>query len=196
MIKAIIFDVGGVITKNVGGFKILAEQLNIDYDLIVKIWNENNAKLDTHKMTTEEFLNIVKTKSKIKSDIIGAWKNIYYNFIECDADVLKIIEKLKAKYRLAIISNATEFHSKLKLEKGVYSHFDVVVLSYQVGLAKPQKEIFEHALNKLKLNAGECIFIDDKIENIAAAKSLGFKAIHFKDAEQLASELKGLGVSI
>ena len=84
----------------------------------------------------------------------------------------------------------------MKEEKGVYSHFDVVVLSYQVGLAKPQKEIFEHALKELRLKAGECVFIDDKIENIAAAKSLGFKAIHFKDAEQLASELKGLGVSI
>ena len=123
MIKAVIFDVGGVITKtkNVGGFRILAEKLNISYDLILKTWKENNTKIHEHKMTVEDLLEIVKTQSKIRTDIVGAWENIYYADIECDNDVLKIIEKLKDKYRLAIISNSAEFHSRLREKKGVYS---------------------------------------------------------------------------
>jgi putative hydrolase of the HAD superfamily len=196
MIKAIIFDVGGVITKDFPGFKILAEKLGIDYNLIVRVWKENETEIHKHKMTTEDFLNIVKEKTKLNADIVGTWEKIYSENLELDQDVLKIIENLKGKYKLAIISNVSELHARLKRGMEFYSHFDAAILSHEVGAIKPQKEIFAHALKKLNLRAYECIFIDDKAENIAAAKALGFTAINFKNAEQLASELKALGVDI
>ena len=196
IIKAIIFDVGGVITKDFNGFGMLASKLNIDYDLIVRIWKENSTKIHEHKSTIENFLDIVKEKSKIDADIIGTWEKIYYENIELDAGVLSILKKLHGKYKLIVISNAAEFHARQIRKKGVYSHFDRVFLSHEVGIKKPQRGIFEHALKELKLNADECVFIDNDEENIAAATELGFKAINFKNAEHLATELKRLGVGV
>src|SRR3989344_3703814 len=141
MIRAVIFDVGGVITKNFNGFKILASELNIDYNLIVSIWNEHKIEIHTHNMTIEDFLNIVKNQTKIKDDIVSAWERIYFENIDLDASVLEIIEKLKGKYKLIIISNAAEFHAKQIRLKGVYSHFEKAFLSYSVGIVKPQKGI-------------------------------------------------------
>ncbi len=196
MIRAVIFDVGGVITKEFPGFKILAGKLGIDYNLIVKVWNENEIKIHEHKMPIENFLNIVKEKAKITTDIVAAWEKIYFETMNVDVDVLRIIKKLKDKYKLIIISNAAEFHARQIRRKGVYSHFDNVFLSYAVGIAKPQKGIFAHALKELQLTADECVFIDNDEKNIAAANALGFKTINFKNAEQLTGELKKLGVSV
>ena len=69
-------------------------------------------------------------------------------------------------------------------------------MSYKIGIVKPQKGIFEHALKELKLSASECVFIDDDEKNITAAKSLGFKAIHFKNNKQLAEDLELLGIAV
>ncbi len=196
MIKAIIFDVGGVITKNFNGFGILASKLEIDFDLIVKIWNKHKLDIHEHRMTIEDFLNIVKERAKIKANIVDTWEKVYYENLDIDSDVLKIIEKLKDKYELAVISNTAELHAKLIRKKGVYSHFDKVFLSYEIRIAKPQKEIFMHALKELKLNSNECVFVDNNAKNLAAAKNLGFSIINFQNAKQLAYELKSLGTKL
>ena len=93
----------------------MAEKLNVDYDLIVGIYNECRAEIHEHKMTIEEFL---KKNIKTTRDIVEEWKKIYFENLELDSGVLEIIEKLKGKYVLAIISNVSEFHAKLIKKKG------------------------------------------------------------------------------
>ena len=72
----------------------------------------------------------------------------------------------------------------------LFSLFDGLVFSGPIGLAKPQQEIFHHLLNQYSLIPGDCIFIDDRLENIAAAETVGIKGYLFDgNAEALRQAL-------
>lgn len=95
-----------------------------------------------------------------------------------------------------MITDAPPLHAKLNKEKGLYKPFKVVIISSEVGMVKPQKEIFELALKKLKSKPNECIFVDDNEKNILVARDIGFIALHFKDNNQFVSELRHLGIKL
>jgi len=70
--------------------------------------------------------------------------------------------------------------------------FDVVVISGEVGMRKPEPQIFEHTLRLLGLTAPECVFVDDLRHNVDAAVALGFVGIHHRDYADTLSELETL----
>ena len=69
---------------------------------------------------------------------------------------------------------------------------DGVIVSYQYKVMKPDRSIYEILLNKYKLKAEECVFIDDRVENVEGAKKIGFYGIHFQSFEQASAELNEL----
>jgi len=70
--------------------------------------------------------------------------------------------------------------------------FDAVVISGEVGMRKPEPEIFELALERIELPAGECVFIDDMAHNVAAAERAGLAGIVHRSFGQTAGELEVL----
>lgn len=105
----------------------------------------------------------------------------------------ELVAQLKAQgYRTALLSNTTKIRSDFFRKEGFYKPFDPIILSWEVGEKKPSQQIYQYALKKLNLRAEECIFIDDREENILAARKLGFHAIQFKSARQLKTELSKL----
>ncbi|MBI4788008.1 MAG: HAD family phosphatase [Chloroflexi bacterium] len=72
--------------------------------------------------------------------------------------------------------------------------FQAIVISGEVGLAKPDPRIFDVLLEKIHREAGDCLFIDDAEANIATALRMGFETIHFKSPEQLRDALRGMGL--
>jgi haloacid dehalogenase superfamily, subfamily IA, variant 3 with third motif having DD or ED len=70
--------------------------------------------------------------------------------------------------------------------------FDVVVISGEVGMRKPEREIFELTLDRMGLPAGECVFIDDMAHNVAAAAKAGLAGIVHRTFDETASELEAL----
>jgi putative hydrolase of the HAD superfamily len=73
--------------------------------------------------------------------------------------------------------------------------FDVLVWSYQFGAAKPDPAIYRHTLGKLGVQPEETLFIDDKLENIEAARALGMVAIQFSTVERLRQDLAAAGLA-
>ncbi len=67
--------------------------------------------------------------------------------------------------------------------------FEYILVSGEVGLVKPDPAIYRLMLEKVGRPAGECLFIDDSLKNVEAARQLGFNAIHFQSPEQLETEL-------
>lgn len=122
------------------------------------------------------------------------------NMLYAIADVIFPIEKniefvkeiKKRGYKLYILSN---FHKKAfrRIERlyNLDSIFDGKIVSFEVNLLKPEKEIYEVLLGKYSLNPDETIFIDDTFENIVAAKKIGIKGIELKDFNELENILKG-----
>ena len=100
--------------------------------------------------------------------------------------------KLKEKgYKLYILSNFhreafLEIERKCEFEK----YFDGKVVSYDVKLLKPEKEIYEELLKKYNLNPEETLFIDDTLANTEGAEKLGISTIHLINKEKLKEELE------
>jgi putative hydrolase of the HAD superfamily len=77
----------------------------------------------------------------------------------------------------------------LKSRHAHWDRFRGIVVSGEVGLVKPDPEIFHHLAKRYDLNPAETVFIDDHLPNIESARQLGFRTIHFANAEQCGREL-------
>jgi len=109
-------------------------------------------------------------------------------------ELVKTFGKEK-KYNLFIISNYAKEAAQLLIQKykAFFSLFDDIIISANIGMIKPDKEIYEHFLNKHSLYPEQCLFIDDQEENIVSAQNIGIKSIlynEYKDFEIKLKELK------
>ena len=109
---------------------------------------------------------------------------------------VEILQALKTRgYALYGLTNwAAEKYEFIHHKYPFLGLFDDIVVSGKVKLVKPDPRIFALLLEKTKRPAAECLFIDDSETNVTAARSLGFKTILFKSAEQLGMELSRLGL--
>jgi 2-haloacid dehalogenase len=105
---------------------------------------------------------------------------------------VEILQTFKQSgHPLYALSNwSTETYAIARDQFPFLNWFDGVILSGEVRLIKPERAIFELCLKMIGKPAQECVFIDDSQANIAAAKEMGFDAIHFTSPEQLKTELQ------
>ena len=90
-----------------------------------------------------------------------------------------------------ILSNFHKQAFNYVIEKfDFFNYFDGRIISADIGMIKPESEIYDHLLNKFNLKAEETLFIDDSKKNIKAALKKGIRVIHYKDAASLEKELK------
>ena len=126
---------------------------------------------------------------------------VLFDFEEGGEPVFKeenifLVKKMSEKYHLAVLSNASIDYKEHLEKDSLIKYFKTVVLSGVVGFQKPEKEIFDIALNKMNLKPEEVIFIDDSIENIESGKAVGLNCILYKNVNQLKEELLSLGIEI
>ena len=109
---------------------------------------------------------------------------------------VELLKRLKsAGYNVyALTDNVHEIVEHLKSEYTFWSLFDGAVVSAEVGLLKPQAEIYQWLLNHHKLEAPETVFIDDMPYNVEGAKAVGIAGVRFQNAAQCEEELKALGL--
>jgi putative hydrolase of the HAD superfamily len=104
-------------------------------------------------------------------------------------DSIPFLENLRSHHvRTAIVSNCSEHTRDLLVELGVPELVDAVVLSCEVGAAKPSAEIFRHALDQLRVPAGAALFVDDQAGFCAGAVALGIEA-----AQIVRGRIDGIG---
>ena len=195
MIKVIIFDFGGVLSKK-GSFKPLCKKYSkkhkVSYkgfhDVLVDIWLKARVNNVDSKLFWKECAEYLNTDpKKLKKDMM--------KFDGYNKKTISLIKKLKKHYKVGLLSNhiedwLEEIIQKRKLDK----LFDVIVTSYDSKLAKPDIKIFKEVITKLKVKPQECVFIDDIKTNIPPAQKLGMKTILFKNLDQLKKELNTFGV--
>ena len=100
--------------------------------------------------------------------------------IELNDGFLGFIEAVRKKYKLAIISNDSSRWSKYLREKFNINHyFDVISISGDLKIRKPDERIFKLTIEKLAVDAAECLYIDDRRGYLGAAKKVGMNTILF-----------------
>ena len=93
-------------------------------------------------------------------------------------------------YKVYILSNIPEDDTKYLRSCGVFDNIDGGVFSYEYKKIKPDPEIFHILLKKYDLKASECLFLDDRKDNVVAASNLGFETIEVKDSSKVIDLIK------
>ena len=192
MIKAILFDWGGVLAPSDN--KIAAIRLEKNYLVNAQEFNKVISKHEDELSHTKEyhsFLQIIAQQFDIPEQaIINA-----LNSAEPD-EVYELAKKLaQQEMRVSILSNQLIYRAEYIKKHFDLSFFEEIFFSCEVGLKKPDPKIFRHVLKTLNLEAHECLFIDDTEENIFVAQKMGFQTIHFKNVPELIRELEKKGIN-
>jgi len=199
MIKNYIFDFGNVLAR-----------FDTDALTAVTVKDENDRKivrevifdrvywdrLDAGTITDEEVKEGIR--SRLPERLHDAACEAYDRWVDIDIPVKGMPELVadikKSGGKLFLLSNISigfaENYHKNPFASELFSYFDGLVFSGPIGITKPNKEIFEYLLNTYSLNANECIFIDDREDNIEGACAVGIKGYLFDgNAEKLRKEL-------
>ena len=181
MINTIIFDFGDVFINldkeaSLTALKKLGfKEWNTAVDLL-------NQEFERGKITEVQF--IIGLKKQIPNasieDLREAWNSVLLDF---PLKRLEFLQHLSSRnYKLFLLSNTDEIHiSKFEHKLGAtfirefYQCFDKVYFSFEMGMRKPDPEIFNYIIKKHELNAARTLFIDDKKENTDIAASLGMQ---------------------
>jgi len=190
MIKVILFDVGGCYLE--GSFISFVNKsrkvLDIDKELFSKKEVVFDKRLNKGEISAEECFRKyfgVPIDEKQMKKIVKFWTSTW----KLSNEMKKLILRLKDNYRLAILSNSDSLNSENYTKKGWYKYFDTLIISHEIGIIKPQKEIYQIAIEKLKIRPNECLFIDDQEDCLKPAREIGMKTILFKSISQLEKEL-------
>jgi len=200
MIRCVISDLGRVIIffDNNIFFEKIANYCPFSKEEIAELTSahlEIVRSFDEGKITPEEFYNQV-TKVLQASIDYDNFYSIYNDVFSLNPPVLEIMQRLKGNYRLVLLSNTDVMRfGFVKKKFPEIMIFDEYVLSYEVGSMKPHPQIYREALKKTGVKAEECIFIDDKEENVEVAQRLGINGIQMGPQTDLEAILQGMDLS-
>lgn len=190
MIKTIIFDFGGVLGSDADDFgKKFADYTGITYVKLKKIYNLHVKQLNLGKKSLNTlFIDICKNSKK---DIdVNHLKKLYESNISKNSELIRFAKRLNKKFDIMILSNESREGIEMKIRKfKLNGLFSKIYCSAILGMAKPDKKIFEYILNDLKINPKKIVFIDDRIENIESARNLKINGLLYKNLNQFKKEL-------
>lgn len=183
-ISAIFFDLGNVLVRfhRDQVLRQLAERSSLSL-----------AEID-HLLLTDSFFIDYELGKKTTKEALAHWKErlkfpgteeeleyIYCNNFSPIDPHIEAVKKLAEHYPVALISNTCEAHIRqLKSSTDFLHHFRDVIYSYEVGLRKPDYSIYQLALDRLKVDRYEALFVDDLEENILTPAKNGWQTIHLR----------------
>ena len=130
-------------------------------------------------------------------ELIQAYDERYLETIngQIDGSVAILYRLKQAGYPLYGLSNwSAEKYHLVQQHFAFFGWFDLVVISGDVKLVKPDPRVFDLLLERAGRKAGDCLLIDDSEKNVATALEMGFRAIHFHSPEQLKNTLQAIGI--
>jgi epoxide hydrolase-like predicted phosphatase len=195
MLKAVLFDFGGVIyqhPKQVISI-VLAQIFDKPIDIVVQEYNKYKDDYFTGKLSTDELISslssIFKTNKSL-DEIKILWLKFYANLAKPNSKVLEVIGNLRQNYKVYLFSNTTQMSDAHNNKTGIYDYFDATFLSFQMGMKKPDQEIYDKVLSSIGFRPQECVFIDDDLKNLKPAEKMGMKTILFNVLTDSPSKLK------
>lgn len=195
IIRAVFWDMGGVIVRT--------------HDWSGRARWEKQIGLPPHELERIVFSGEMgkrATLGQANSDDVWTWvlnhlglpesdrhslEHDFFDGDKVDEELVAFIRSLRPTYLTGMISNAwPEVRHWLENKWRIADAFDHIVISADVGVAKPDPRIFHLALDDLGVSPREAVFIDDFEENIEGARETGMHAIFFRDPGQIIAELR------
>jgi len=197
MIKAVLFDFDGVLTLDETGSQSICNYIcqatGVDKNLFRNEYRKYNSDLSTGKLKHEDIWGKICNEISYQIDI----KTLYDSFINTPINnkMFDLVQQLKVKkYKIGMVTDnkADRIRSLVEFYHW-HTVFDSIAVSASVGSGKDHEEIFNWIFDKLSVSPSECVFIDNKKENLIIPKSMGVTTIFFghnaNDITSLISEL-------
>ena len=209
MIRAVISDFGGVLTTPLlGSFAAFQDESGIAPEMLGRAMQSVADadgehplfELERGKITEEVFLG--KISVPLREELghepgLHGFREIYFNALDPNEAMIALMRELQANHRMALLTNnVREWEPLWRTMLPVDEIFELVVDSAFVGMRKPEPEIYELTLERLReagvdgLEPSQCLFVDDVAVNVEAARELGMSAVHFESNEQAIPEIR------
>jgi putative hydrolase of the HAD superfamily len=194
---AVVFDFGGVIAK--ADTDAMSDFLTLSFHIDKAQLSEAFTDMQNQGGSEEQFwLQFAANKHIVlPKDWIDQFGAIIQDSITQMPGTLDLVKELKRQhYQTAILSDMTQYQDEVIRKLGYFELFNPVVLSHENRVKKPNPEAFRILLSKLNKSPSCVIFIDDRIQNVEAARNQGIDAIHFTSSAELKEELVKRGFAL
>lgn len=193
-IRAVFFDLGGVIvrTEYQAPRQQLAERLGMEYDDLSKIVFDSETGLQAAigSITALQHWESVMKRLKRPAEEMTSIRDEFFAGDIVDREILALLRSLRGKYQTGLISNAWSDVREYMTREKMMDAFDHIIISAEVGVAKPDPKIFQLALEKAGVSPKEAALVDDFYVNIEGCEKIGMKGIHFQDPQTALAQLK------
>lgn len=199
MIKAIVFDIGGVLlrTEDHSGRLQLQHQYHLPDDAVeALVFESEPARLSTIGKAPQSavWLNVAKTLDLSQSEL-ETFRSTFWSGDYLDTELVEFLKSCRPKYKTALLSNAWEgsradFESNYGLTEGVVA--DKVLISAELGVAKPSYRIYDILRSQMACAFSEILFVDDISDNIESANQLGIQTIQYRTGMNVINQIKSL----
>jgi epoxide hydrolase-like predicted phosphatase len=196
-IRAVVWDMGGVILRT------------MDWDLRSQ-W-EDRLGLPRMQLTRMVFESDAGRRATLgQASDNDVWQSVadalnldprtrdqlrrdYFGRDQIDSALMEFIRGLRSRVRVGMITNAwPDVRRYLENEAKIADAFDPLIVSAEVGLAKPDPRIYQLALERLGVQPAEAVFVDDFEDNVAGARWVGMQAVHFTSTPQAIAAVRAL----
>ncbi|PJF31458.1 MAG: hypothetical protein CUN51_03775 [Candidatus Thermofonsia Clade 1 bacterium] len=197
MIRAVIFDFGGVLmrTQDDSGRRAWENRLNLAHGQLERLVHGSSLWIEAQRGTLapEAYWQALGEQLGINGDDLDQLRHDYFKGDVLDESLVALIDRLRERgLRLGLLSNDSHALAE-KLERlDLHRHFDAVAISAQIGALKPEPEAFRAIAEALEVSLPECVFIDDNTANVDGAKSVGMHALRYTADLDLEAALEPL----
>jgi HAD superfamily hydrolase (TIGR01549 family) len=196
--EAIIFDLGGVIInldyqRTIHAFHLLGAD---DFQQLYTQASQSSVfdDYETGKISSQHFINKLLDflpSGTTPNKVVAAWNEM---ILDVPIQKIELLDHLKSQLPIFLLSNTNEIHMdkvrrewKKSTSQSMESSFHQIYLSYQMGMRKPDQDIFQKVCADHDLDPSKTLFIDDSIQHIDGARSIGLCTHHLTSSAELYS---------
>lgn len=205
-INQLFFDIGGVLGSNGWDHEqrsLAVRQFGLDAADFQYRHEETVGAFESGQISLEEYLDVTVfwREREFSRD---EFRRFMFGLSTPSADSLDVVRRLRSsvrgrptRVRLATLNNESRELNEYRIRHfGLCDLFDVFFSSCWLGVRKPTREIYERVLGMTQADPVRSVFVDDREQNLAPARALGMKTIHFTTADALARSLTDLGFEV
>jgi len=195
-----LFDLGNTVIKL--AYERVLENIcrasSVKRDELVKILEEPGGYRDMERgaVTFWDFYEFICIHTGYR-DSIRDFHKVWSDFFDGTMPGIEdVLERVRARYRVAFLSNSNEVHAEVipKRFAGLFEKDDRFIFSHRFRTAKPDPEMFHRALEVIAALPQQVVFIDDLNENVQAALNIGIRSFQYHDSLTLMAELEAEGL--
>ena len=199
-VKWFLFDIGNTVIKLAYERVIekICRESNVNRDQLLDIFEMPGGYRDMERgaATFLEFYDFICDKAAYRGtfrDFHAVWSDFFDGSIP---GIEGVLDQVRRQYRVAFLSNSNEVHAELIPRRfaALFEKDDRFIFSHRFRVAKPDPEMFQRALEVVGALAEETVLIDDLIENVLSARSIGMKAFQFLDSPSVLRDLRREGL--